>query len=198
MSEMQLSTSHLLRVKQTKLALMKALSSMMSTGMSTSALAAAAVAARVMRRCDMPFRTVVGFTQLPGSDASFPHVWLVSPGDLVTDLSFSQPLRTVHMLGQSVAFDDEALKPTFSLTPLHAVPVEHNGKRIIDTQILLSHAKDLEAYLAGAPPSLRASVDSLVSKCLDGTEKVEFSGASLSLIQGMAAAAAAASVSEQD
>ncbi len=177
------------RAKEAKVALLKALSQMMSYNISSSCLTAAAVAAKVLEHYGIPFDVVTGYTQLLGTNKSFPHVWLETTdgrylGDstepLITDLAFSGTLRSAFILGQSFSFDEEAHNPLFSLQPLFEEV--HSG---LPLPVLRTHAGDLQKYLAGAPESLRKKVSDLLVKATDGDPRIEFQGVSSAIVENM-------------
>lgn len=157
-------------VRSTKLSLLKALGVMMKStvGMSTNCLCSAAIAARILHAHDLPFKVQTGYLHLPGFEFSIPHVWLVTVGDAVTDITFSGPERKVMVLGQAYAFHEPAEKGTYDLEPKHAVL-----DKALPVEVLAEQAKDLEAYVSKASSKIREAIDGVLKKALDGSNTVE-------------------------
>jgi hypothetical protein len=163
-----------------KLACLKALSVMMSNGLSKNTLCASTVAARILSKLGVPFEVVTGYSQMEGAEVSFPHVWLESPGMLITDLAFSEPLRSVMVLGQSFSFNDDARKPFYSETPLFAVA---NG---LPLDVLSTQAQDLEGYISRGPAHVRTSMRTVMAEALNESKSLTFTGLAAEIIAGVA------------
>jgi hypothetical protein len=178
-----------LKAKETKVALLKALSQMMSLNVSANCLTACAVAAKVLRHYGIPFEPVAGYTQLYETKKSFAHVWLETNDEallaggtepLITDLTFSGTLRSAFILGQAFSFDEEARNPMFSLEPLFE---EVQGG--LPFSVLQTQAGNLDAYMDRAPESLRKKVQDLIAKATDGDPRIEFQGVSSSIVENL-------------
>jgi hypothetical protein len=178
------ATTHDLVFKAVKLAGLKATAAMMSNGsnMSKNCLCAAAVAARILKHFDVKFEPVVGYTQVPGTSQSFPHVWLESPGGYVTDLTFSGPMREVVILNWAVGFHDDAVRAKNTREPLYAVDWSKCMPRVMD--VLTQQASNLEAYVAAAPARVQAEIEAVFTKSLDASDKLELTGVSAALLGG--------------
>jgi len=168
------------RVQQAKMACLKALGVMMSNNLAKSTLTAAAMAAKILQHFQLPYEVKVGYAHLPGAEFSFPHVWLDSFGGYVTDLTFSGPLRTIHILGQSQGFSEDAVKGSFSATALYPLP-----PRALSLGVLAAAAADFEVYLQNAPPGVRDAFQETLAKALDGDAKVQFYGISEDIMATM-------------
>jgi hypothetical protein len=164
-------------VAPAKLACLKALGIMMSNSLSKSCLCAAAIASKILTHYEIPHRIQTGYTQMPGVAVSTPHVWLESPGGLITDLTFSQPFRAVCVLGQYFNFNEEAIKPYFTSEPENEVPT--NTLPLIT---LSQEAQDLKIYEARAPRHVRLNMADVMEKALNGEKKVTFSGVAAELL----------------
>lgn len=178
-----------IKAKEAKVALLKALSQMMSMNMSSSCLMACAIASKVLQFYGIPFEPVVGYTQLMETKQSVPHVWLETNDEefllgstepLITDLTFSGSLRSAFLLGQPFSFDAEARNPMFSFMPLFE---EVQGG--LPLSVLQEQALNLKAYLERAPESLRKKVQDLLAKATDGNERIEFQGVSSSIVESL-------------
>jgi hypothetical protein len=163
-----------------KLACLKALSVMMSNGLSKNTLCTSTIAARIFAKLGVPFEVVTGYSQMEGVELSFPHVWLESPGMLITDLAFSEPLRSVMVLGQSFSFNDEARKPFYSETPLFAVA------QGLPLDVLSTQAQDLEGYVSRGPAHVRNSMRTVLEEALNESKSLTFTGLAAEIIAGAA------------
>lgn len=177
----QLDDSVLIKMKTVKLACLKALGVMMSNNLAKNCLTSSAVAATILKHYQIPHAVVVGYTTIPGLEVSTPHVWLETPGDLLTDLTFSGPYRAVAILGQSFEFHEEARKPVYTAEPQFPLP-----QKTLPVDVLISQAKDLDGYLAGAPQFVRDHFAEIMTKALDGSDKVEFRGVSADILSSVA------------
>ena len=164
-------------VAPAKLACVKALGIMMSNTLAKSCLCAAAVAHKILMHYKLPHAVRTGYSQLPGAPVSTPHVWVESPGGLITDLTFSEPFRAVYILGQAFSFNEDAVNPYYTDQPEFAVPANS-----LSLAALGREAQDLDAYLARGPPYLRRNVDTVMEKALDGQKEVTFTGLAAELL----------------
>ena len=168
--------------KAVKLAGLKATAAMMSGGsnMSKNCLCASAVAARILAHYDVKYEVVVGFTQVAGTQQSFPHVWLETPGGYVTDLTFSGPYREVIILNWAVGFHDDAVRARNTLEP--AFPVDWS--KCLPMEVLRQQAASLEEYIARGPAHVQTAVHTAFQKSLDTSDKLELTGVSADLLGG--------------
>lgn len=157
-------------VRSTKLSLLKALGVMMKSplNLSTSCLCAAAVAARILTAHELPFSVQTGYLHLPGFEYSIPHVWLVSVGDAVTDITFSGPERKVLVLGQAYAFHEPAERGTYDLEAKYPIL-----DKALPVAVLREQAANFDAYLNRGPEKIKQAVEAVLQKALDGSNTVE-------------------------
>jgi hypothetical protein len=170
--------------KAVKLAGLKATAAMMSGGsnMSKNCLCASAVAARILAHYDVKYEVVAGYTQVPGTAQSFPHVWLETPGGYVTDLTFSGPLREVVILNWAVGFHEDAVRAKNTREPMFPV----DWTKCLPMEVLRQQAANLEEYIARGPAHVQAAVHTAFQKSLDTSDKLELTGVSAELLGGVA------------
>jgi hypothetical protein len=162
---------------------------MMGNNLSKTALTAAAIAARLLKELQIPFNVCVGYNQIIGHPVSYPHVWLQT-GDLITDLTFSNPARGVYIMGQCFGFQDGYENPSYApgedatgapVEPPFSVPASS-----IPLQVLKEQAKNLDAYLAHGPAWMQAAIQDTLSKALDGSDKVTFNSVTEDVLASLA------------
>ena len=166
--------------KAVRLAGLKAVGIMMSnsSNMSKNCLCAAAVAVRIMDHFDVKYKLVLGYTHIAGTEQSFPHVWLETPGGFITDLTFSGPYRKVVILNCSVGFHDDAIRGEYTLEPKYAV----DWNKSIPLAVMEAQVKDIAGYVSRAPVSVRTAIEEALLKGLDGTDTLEISGVSADIL----------------
>lgn len=80
------------QAKLAKFTLLAAIQKMetLSPNLRTNSISAAAIAAAILKKVDMPYRVIVGYTTADGDPRARPHVWLYTQGlpsgDGITDL----------------------------------------------------------------------------------------------------------------
>ena len=136
---------------------------MMSNHLTKSCLCAAAVARKILVHFKIAHIIRTGYSQLPGVPVSMPHVWVESPGGLITVLTFFAPSRAVRILGQVYRFSEDAVSPYYTEQPEFAVP-----RNTLTHAELQPEAQDLDAYLSRGPPHLRRDINSVMEKALGG------------------------------
>jgi hypothetical protein len=159
--------------KRAKFACVKAIADMISNNLAKNCLTAVVIASRILNNFQIPYNIIGGYTQLEGSGVSMPHVWLETHGSAITDLTYTNPMRTVTVLGQSIGFDDDALKPTFTPEPVYTI-----STRSLPLATLIDAAQNLGEYLAKAPAFVRDNVKATVDAAIDPDSKVTFKGVS--------------------
>jgi hypothetical protein len=181
------TTAQAVVFKAVKLACLKAVGVMMSnnSNIAKNCLCAALIADRVFKHYDVNHAVVAGYTQIEGTNASFPHVWMETvvehpdgPRTYVTDLTFSGPYRTIIILGTSIGFNDDAQKPTFTTAPMYDVPVGSS----VPLETLRAVSTDLEKYLSNAPKFVKTAVAAALEKAFDGSDSITLEGVSEQLL----------------
>ena len=171
--------------KAVRLACLKAFASMLSNNFSKNCLTTAAVAACILGHYKVPFKVVVGYFQfLP---TSFPHVWLETEPDCVTDLSYSDVARKIVILGQGIGFHDDAVRPTYSRTP--ALPVfegSPGGAKPMPISVIAEVAKNLGQYLEQSPPYVQREVTKTLASAFDGSDEIKIDPKGLSSVAALA------------
>ena len=166
--------------KAVKLAGLKAVGVMMSTPLGKNCLSTAAVAAAILQHFKVPFNIVSGYTHMEGTSQSFPHVWLESPGGLITDLTFSGPYRKVIILNWAVGFHDDAIKAAYTQEPAYFV----DATKSLPLEMLQFQASNISAYVARGPPHVKEAIGQALSKAFDGSDRIEIQGVSADLLAG--------------
>jgi hypothetical protein len=166
--------------KAVKLAGLKAVGVMMSTPLGKNCLSAAAVAAAILQHFKVPFTIVAGFTHMEGTTQSFPHVWLESPGGIVTDLTFSGPYRKVIILNWAVGFHDDAMRAVYTREPEYPV----DASKSLPLDVLQFQASNISAYVARGPQHVKEAIGQALSKAFDGSDRLEIQGVSADLLAG--------------
>lgn len=156
-------------VRSAKLSLLKALGVMMKSPLNlcTSCLCAAAIAAKILKAHDMPFKVQTGYLHLPGFEFSIPHVWLVTVGDAVTDITFSGPERKVIVLGQAYAFHEPAERGTYDLEAKFPIL-----DKALPVSVLATQAENLDKYVNGASKKIQEAIEAVLEKALDGSNSI--------------------------
>jgi hypothetical protein len=169
--------------KAVKLAGLKAVGIMMSSSsnISKNCLCAVAVATRILKHFDVAFTVVTGYTHMPGTEQSFPHVWLETPGGFITDLTFSGPYRKVIILGWAVGFHDEAVRAVYTGTPSYPV----DASKSLPMAVLRQQAEDLGGYVSRAPAHVQNAIRDSLAKAMDGSDKLELKGVSAELLRDL-------------
>jgi hypothetical protein len=169
--------------KAVKLAGLKAVGIMMSSSsnISKNCLCAVAVASRILAHFDVAFTVVTGYTHMPGTEQSFPHAWLETPGGYITDLTFSGPYRKVIILGWAVGFHDEAVRAVYTASPTYTV----DASKSLPVAVLRQQAEDIGGYVFRAPLHVQAAIKESLLKAMDGSDKLELKGVSEELLRNL-------------
>ena len=160
-----------LRVFNAQRALLKALVLMTRNNMGKHCLSAAAVAAAILDSFQVHYEVVAGFTHVEGTEFSVPHVYLMSPGGIITDLSFdpAHPSRVVRALGRRVTIDEAAsVDPTYTRLPRWPIL---DGT--LPIQLLREKSRDLKSYITCSPPWMIDCFNEIMVAALDGRDSVE-------------------------
>jgi hypothetical protein len=172
---------------------------MLSNSFGKNCLTAAAVAACVLTNYKVPYKVVVGYFHFLHPESkealvatAFPHVWLETK-EGVTDLAYSDVARKILVLGQGIGFHDDAVRPTYSVTPL--LPVfqgKEGGPKPIGIDVLGAVAKDLTAYLDQSPPYVQREVSKILTSAFDGSDEIKIDPQGLASVASSTSSTAAA------
>jgi hypothetical protein len=177
-------------LKAVRLACLKAFAGMLANNYGKNCLTASAVAANVLAHYKLPFTVVVGYYQFMHPEfpqdvaqavvkTSFPHVWLETCHG-VTDLAYSGVARKIMVLGQGIAFHDDALRPTYSAEPLLPVFAGAEGApRPLPFAVLAGAASNLTQYMDKSPDHVRREVAKILTSAFDGTDEIKLNPADI-------------------
>jgi hypothetical protein len=194
------ATAELARAaKQAKFALLAAVSKMstLRPNMRTNCSSATAIAAAILKRYDLPFRVVAGYTTTTGNTEARPHVWLHTPGlpagDGITDLTGTDDRKETPMLGQYMFNAPDSARCTYWETD--RVPEGYTEPaKTMPIAVLASHCANFDMYFYRGTDALRTARDEVLTYAYaTATEKMSAASSAAAAAAYAAALAGAAS-----
>lgn len=165
------------------------------------------VAAQILTHFDEPFSIVTGYfhmedpvTKRPLHPYSFAHAWLQSGiKGSVTDICFSDPRRQILVMGTAMAFVNDAIRPTYTISPKYAVYTGELGRPSLPLETIDAEVLRITANLPKptVPKFLEAELAEILKVAFDPSPSMKLH-VSEQMLAAAAGAEAAAETLQQD
>ncbi len=164
--------------KQAKFAMLAASDQMsrLEPNLRSNCISAAAIAALILKKYEIPFRVVAGYTTVDGDPHARPHVWLhtagLPAGDGITDLAAIDDRKQTPMLGQYMFVAEDSRRCRYWEGP-HIPEGFTEGPKAISVAVLASHSANFDMYFYRGSDALRAARDKTLEHAYSvATEKI--------------------------